>query len=214
MIPRSALNEMGHRRGKNWTDFVASVPSGITLLSEEEYELLYGKWGCYTQAIKNIESHHAANTLLFSNRKREWNVQILWKCPRTGLERKAEIDVVLPRMKIIVDVKTAQDPTPKGFPWAVRKFGYDIQAATYLEAITSLSGKEGWRFAFVVIRNSAPYDCFVYEDTPEWLAEANMLAGESLDYFMTLQTSGNWFPVGWGQSIKLEPQYRGAFNAI
>ena len=203
LIPSDVLNDQGHRKGSRWASFAAEH-DGQVLLTQNELDALYGPLGCYTQAIENIQSHKAAKALVYGRTKRSWNTKILWDCPRTGLERKAELDIILWNAGIICDIKTAYDPTPYAFRWAIKKWGYDIQASTYLEAIRALKGGE-WRFAFVVIRNSPPYDVYVYEDTPEFLIWADHRAAQYLDRFLSYQQSGKWLPEGWGESVPLEP---------
>jgi len=203
-IPSTALNADGHRKGSAWINYRDSQPAGAELLTSPEIEDRYGKWGCYTQVLANLRSHEAANSLLFGRLKHDWNVQIFWECPRTEVGRKAELDLVLWRPQLVVDVKTAQDPEPYPFRWACKRYCYDVQAVTYLEAIEALTGKTGWRFVWVVIRNSPPYDVYVYEDTPRFLAFGRWRADTWLDELLQRYETDNWFPQGWGKTIPLE----------
>ncbi len=61
----------------------------------------------------------------------------------------------------VVDLKTTQDASPKGFQKSISGFGYHIQAAWYLRGLRKLDvpAKE---FIFIAIEKTAPYCIGVY----------------------------------------------------
>lgn len=63
---------------------------------------------------------------------------VLWQDEDHGIWCKALIDVYLPNYWI-VDIKTARDASWWGFRYAIKRFGYHIQAAFYRDAITAVT---------------------------------------------------------------------------
>lgn len=71
-------------------------------------------------------------------------------------------DLILPKHKLCVDLKTTADASPEGFAKSVASFGYHRQQAFYSEAIKQHYGEE-FRFIFAVVETSEPYNTAVYE---------------------------------------------------
>jgi len=203
LIPPEVLNDQGHRRGKPWKEFQQSIEPWTVAVTHREINEKFGPMGCYTQVLRNVRRHKMAQALLYSRRKRDWHVRLKWACPRTGVVRKGELDVVNWGPRIVVDIKSAADPTPRGFSIAMRKFFYDVQAVTYLEGVKQFTQNDDWRFSWVVVRNSAPYDVWVYEDEPSFLEAAQMRADHLLDELIERYNANNWLPLGWGSSIPI-----------
>ena len=63
---------------------------------------------------------------------------------------------------IVLDLKTTGDCRPEAFKRTRERFGYDLQAAHYVEAVTRLTGNTP-RFAFLAVELSAPYSVWVHE---------------------------------------------------
>ena len=72
---------------------------------------------------------------------------------------------------IIIDLKTCQDASPRGFANQIAAYGYHIQAAHYLEGAEAILQKDH-TFIFVAVEKEAPYAAAVYE-----LDEATLLEG-------------------------------------
>lgn len=69
---------------------------------------------------------------------------------------KCRADIINYDMKIIVDVKTTQDASPKGFGRSCVNFNYDIKAEFYLKILTHLFGP-GWNYFFYVAEKEPPF---------------------------------------------------------
>jgi hypothetical protein len=72
---------------------------------------------------------------------------------------------------IVYELKTTQDVRPAGFARTRRRFGYDLQAAHYVEAVRRLTGASP-RFAYIAIEPRAPYYVWVHELAPADLERA------------------------------------------
>lgn len=69
------------------------------------------------------------------------------------------------------DLKTAVDASRAGFSDACFKFGYHIQAASYLD-ILALAGRDATFFGFIVVETTPPHSVAIYyiqRDSPEYL---------------------------------------------
>ena len=71
----------------------------------------------------------------------------------------------------IYELKTTQDVRPAAFARTRRRFGYDLQAAHYVDAVRRLSGRIP-AFAYIAIEPRPPYYVWVYELTPADLERA------------------------------------------
>lgn len=73
----------------------------------------------------------------------------------TTRDFKIKPDVRCPQTGLILDLKTTTDVNQ--FQWSAKKFGYDLQAAHYLDVAHQIDGKEYRDFIFVVIDKSYPF---------------------------------------------------------
>lgn len=122
-----------------------------------------------------------------------------WTDGPTRLPCKALLDKCFVAGNLIVDVKTAEDPSPEAFSRAVSRFGYHRQAAFYGAGFRAIYGKTP-RFLFAVVGSKPPHDAAVYE-----LDDAAIGAGERenealLEKLVSLTNSGDWCP-SWGKDV-------------
>ena len=74
----------------------------------------------------------------------------------SGLMLKCRPDIYSPELKVMGDVKSAQDASPRGFGKAIFKFGYHLQAAHYLLCARIL-GWEVKHWGFLAVEKEPPY---------------------------------------------------------
>lgn len=72
---------------------------------------------------------------------------------------------------VIVELKTASDIRPNHFMKSRRRFGYDLQAAHYVDGVTRLIGRKP-RFLYVAVESVRPHGIWVHEPEPEAIAAA------------------------------------------
>jgi hypothetical protein len=72
---------------------------------------------------------------------------------------------------VILEVKTTADVRTTPFARTRSRFGYDLQAAHYVEAVARLTGREP-RFIFVTVEPSAPHYVWTHELSSVALAAA------------------------------------------
>jgi hypothetical protein len=75
--------------------------------------------------------------------------------------------------EVILELKTTSDIRPQRFARARERFGYDLQAALYLEGVERLTGTRP-RFLYVVVESVRPHAVWVQEPSAEDLARARL----------------------------------------
>lgn len=203
LIPREVLSDQGHRRGKAWQEFAAEH-EGKTLLTEREY---HERFDGYESALKNIQAHECAKKILFSE-SAAWSQRFIWPCVETDLPLKGELDLIDEAAGIVCDVKTAADVDADSFQRAVFNFGYDIQAAHYLDAMRRFAGDIDLVYCWVVIRNKPPYNVEVYEASSELLNVGEERRLQRLRFFYDCINTGRWVTPSHGiSSVLFPPKY-------
>ena len=84
---------------------------------------------------------------------------VFWKDKGTGLSCKCRPDKLMLDQKIVLDLKflRAGASMMKKFSWAIKDFGYDMQAAWYTEGILRATGVLCDQFLFPLCENVAPH---------------------------------------------------------
>ena len=104
---------------------------------------------------------------------------------------KCRMDLYIPEEKHIVDVKTSAE-SAHWFPYNVRKFGYDIQAAFYRDIVQKASGEEINKVTFVLIEKKAPYAIRLFEITKRYMDDASLRYGGALTRYLECLSKNNW----------------------
>jgi len=75
--------------------------------------------------------------------------------------------------EVVLELKTTGDVRPRGFARTRRRFGYDLKAAHYVDAVWRLSGRAP-RFAYIAVELAAPHYAWLHELSPAELARAGV----------------------------------------
>lgn len=142
----------GERKGNAWTAF-KEQNAGSLLLNGDEYDRAHG-------VITALDEHNDMRSIL---RVSSQQVVAIVEHPRLKLRMKALIDL-LPSpercdpllLAYAFDLKTASDASPEGFARACYDWGYDIQAAFYVDVLNFL-GRDVKNFGFIVVENKPPH---------------------------------------------------------
>ena len=73
-----------------------------------------------------------------------------------GVACKVRPDLYNTKNGVVLDLKTTQDASIRGFTKSVRQFGYVFQAAWYMTALRQM-GEKPKKFIFLVVEKTAPY---------------------------------------------------------
>jgi hypothetical protein len=144
------------RRGKEWESF-KEIHAGKTILNESESERA-------VIAAAAVSLHQDAQ-LIFTVCARQ--VAVVAELPSIGrvkglidlLPDKTRCDPLL--LAYIFDLKTSSDASPEGFARSCYDFGYDIQAALYMDALNAC-GVPVKNFGFIVVENKPPHQVAIH----------------------------------------------------
>tara|TARA_R100001460_G_scaffold13271_6_gene30040 strand:+ start:325 stop:1155 length:831 start_codon:yes stop_codon:yes gene_type:complete len=97
-----------------------------------------------------------------------------------GIRAKCRPDWISNDSRIVVDLKTTQDASPKGFQKSIGQFGYHIQGAWYLRVLQNL-GFDANEFIFIAIEKTAPFCVGVYRASTEMIEEGSKKVDEAIE---------------------------------
>lgn len=141
------------KEGKlRWADFEAEC-EGRTILKAEDAAQIEAM-------AKAVHQHPAARTILRMQGLSEQSY--FWTDSETGENCKCRPDWHSADRRLIADVKTTEDASPRGFARSVIKYRYHVQAAFYREGLSAE------QFVFIAVEKKAPFACAVYA-TPDKL---------------------------------------------
>ncbi|MBP2301528.1 PD-(D/E)XK nuclease-like domain-containing protein [Azospirillum picis] len=86
-----------------------------------------------------------------------------WTCPETGLLLRGRADGLRPDMRVIVDLKSTTDASPREFARSAAEYRYHWQAAHYCDGVAAAAGWEPEAFIFIAVEKAAPFLVGVYE---------------------------------------------------
>jgi hypothetical protein len=118
---------------------------------------------------------------------------VFWTDEETGLACKARPDHWDPRLSLILDFKSCTDARPNAVQRSIASYGYDLQAAWYLEG----TGAAQW--AWVFVEKSPPYGCAVYLASSDLVVRAREDIRRLLGDLAECQRLDRW--PGYAESI-------------
>lgn len=136
-----------------WDNFYAEV-AGKEIVTPDEFTMLRGMGDA-------VRRHPAAGVLL---KKEGWTeASFFWIDPETGAKCRSRMDRVIPELRLILDIKTAEEASAAKFSRACGNFRYGVQSAIYPDAASAVLGDDDWRFIFIVVEKKKPHFVAVYE---------------------------------------------------
>lgn len=139
-------------------------------------------WDTAAAISEAVYDHPVASDLLSKGAPEQ---SFWWDDKQTGLRCKCRPDWLRPD-GIVVDLKTTQDASPKGFAKSVANFRYHVQAAHYL------NGLEAEKFIFIAVEKFYPFAVAVYELDASALIEGDSLAFRDLRRIATCRKLDEW----------------------
>ena len=130
--------------GKAWRD-----AQTLPILDAAQFKAVNG-------AADSVSDHPIAQRILLSAQK---EVSVFKIHEPTGMLLKGRMDILATDSEgntVIADVKTTTDASPNEFPREVAKWGYDQQAAFYLDLMGATF------FMFLAVEKEAPYAVGIY----------------------------------------------------
>jgi hypothetical protein len=174
-----------------WEAFTAAA-TGRTVLPKADADLVM-------RMAHSVFSHPAAAMLLALPGKAE--TTHMWTDAATGLQCKCRPDWLTDDGRLLVDLKTTEDASARGFAKSIAQWRYHVQASWYLDGIEQATGTRPEQFLFLCVEKKAPYAVAVYAADAEMIAAGAQTAARDLDVLATCKAAGAW-P---GYSDQIEP---------
>ena len=119
-----------------------------------------------------------------------WKEQVIFRvCPSTGLPLKAKLDIRY-KSSIVYDLKTTSAVSEKAFLSHFDEYGYDRQAAFYLDSIGAK------RFVFVPVQKST-FQVYTVEASQELIARGRKKYQRILEEIKKV----GWKPDRWNETV-------------
>jgi hypothetical protein len=154
---------------------------GKQIISQAEFDMAKIQYD-------NLLNHEGAKVYLQEGKP---EVTIIWLDKLSGLLCKARIDYLHEWQAVIADLKTTQDASIMGFSKSILNFGYEIQAAFYVDGYTALTGDEP-SFVLIPIEKQPPYAAACYEVGHRSITKGRSMYQEAMAIVKRCKESGIW----------------------
>lgn len=161
--------------------------NGLTPLLPSEYAQVQGM-------LEAVHNHPDASILLEMDSPKPAGapeVSCLWNDPETGASLRGRFDYLHPG-PLIVDLKTCRSADPYRFARHAVEYGYDTQAAHYLNGLEATRGDVQARFIHVLVEIEPPYLVSVVELDADFLRIGRESVRTAIDLYTQCITKGEW----------------------
>jgi len=165
-----------------WAAFEADT-KGKTLITTDDADQVMAMG-------RAVYSHPAAAMLLNLPGKAE--TSHFYSDPVLGLELKCRPDWLTNDGKIVFDLKTTEDASPRGFAKSVAQWRYWVQAGFYVNVLEGATGIRPEQFIFVCVEKKAPYAVSVMAADQEMIEQGWRQALRELDLLATCKKTNAW----------------------
>ena len=176
-----AVYEDGDRRGKAWEAFTAE-PEGRTIFKPSEIDDAVAM-------AEAVRRHPLAEPYLDGGR---FEQVLTWKDQPTGIDCKCKADWIVPRRRLLVDLKTTQSIDGRRFGASAARFGYHGQLAHYEAGVKSALGWAPEEIAIIAVESHAPYDVGVFVVGDDTLHAGREEVRELLDRLAFQRKLNDW----------------------
>jgi len=177
VVPPQAFDRRT-KAGKELAQAFEAEAQGKTVLTPDDGDRI-------RRMADAVHQHPASSFLLDLPGTRE--ASYFWTDDDTGLECKCRPDWHSADRRILVDVKTTKDASPREFARSVAAFRYHVQANWYQRPFP-----EAEQFLFIAVESQAPHLVAVYAATPEMVAAGGRAADRDLRQIASCRLTGVW----------------------
>lgn len=142
----------GDRRGNAWKEF-ANAHAHQTIFKPAEIETAIAM-------AESVRRHPLVQRYLDGGM---FEQPIRWVDPDTGLHCKAKPDWLLPKQRVLLDLKSAVSIDGRKFGAAAARYGYHGQLAHYKNGVSVALDWEPARVIIVAVEKEPPHDVAVFE---------------------------------------------------
>lgn len=115
---------------------------------------------------------------------------LVWLDPETGVTCRGRADIIVPGVAV-VDVKTADDASPRGFGRAAATYGYPVQAAMYVDGWHALTG-EHLPFLWIVVEKDPPHLVAHYYATAVQITDGRDAYQRACTVYAACESASDW----------------------
>jgi exodeoxyribonuclease VIII len=169
--------------GKAEWDVFQTAIGTRTVISREDADLVM-------RIGRSVLTHPAAAYLLGLPGKAE--TTHMWIDEATGLQCKCRPDWLLDDGSMIVDLKTTEDASPRGFQKSIAQWRYHVQVSWYLDGLQHATGKRPEQFVFIAVEKKPPYACAVYVADAQMIEIGRDMARRDLDKLNVCKAADHW----------------------
>lgn len=166
------------REGKAYNEQFALENAGKVVIDLDDRNTI-------VSMAEEVMNHATAGELMKSLTHKEFAVF----GTNHGIRLKGLIDGYDKTTGTVIDLKTAEDASPKGFKKAIWDRRYDIQVVHYTWLLQN-AGLPVNKFYFIAIEKEPPFAVGVYTINPESLTKSFKTWDDALDQFFVCQASG------------------------
>ena len=181
-VAPSDINRRTKEGREQWAAFQADAKRK-TVITAEDAEVVM-------QMGRSVWRHPAAAMLLHWQGKAE--TTHMWTDATTGIECKCRPDWLTNDGNLIVDLKTTEDASPRGFQRSVANYRYHVQAAWYLNGIEAATGHRPDQFIFICVEKKPPFAVGVYAADAEMIQIGAETAKRDLEVYATCKAADVW----------------------
>ncbi|MBQ1790226.1 MAG: PD-(D/E)XK nuclease-like domain-containing protein [Oscillospiraceae bacterium] len=179
-----------------WNELLAS---GKEVISQADMDII------------NAMQAEYIRTIYYSGDKDWWKiidseVPLFWTDDETGIECKARLDLLA--QDYVIDYKTTMDASTNAFHREALRYGYDLQAAMYMEAARA-NGYNPKGFIFIAQEKNAPYMINILYASDAFLDRGRWIMRDLLAQYKECRDSNNWPGYGVNQLILNEWEVMG-----
>ena len=127
---------------------------------------------------------------------------LVWTDDATGVECKGRLDAL--SSEWIIDYKTTTDASTNAFTREAIRYGYDLQAAMYMDAARA-NGYNPKGFIFIAQEKSAPYLINVIRAGDAFLDRGRWIMMDLLQKYKECRDSDTW--PGYGENELILPEW-------
>lgn len=172
------------KEGKETYAKFLQMSEGRKVLTTKQHDLAFAMF-------EKLEGHADLQSLLehdhFVEREIYFDLE--------GYKCRSKLDIVIPSLRTIIDIKTTRSINPKKFGWSVADYGYHRQAAFYLAAAKSEFGGEGWRMLFACVEKTYPHHTALFELDQQAINHGYYQIGQLLTELNHRKHTNDWLPI-------------------
>lgn len=178
------------KEGKElYAQFTESA-AGLTVLTQEQGETM-------ERMCSAVFAHPAAKHLLGLHGVSE--TMLNWHDSLSGVPCRGIIDR-LTNEGLIIDLKTTDDASPKGFARSCHKYRYHVQAAFYSDGYKQANNVDCSGFFFIAVEKSEPHLVAVYYLNDHDMQRGRDMYAQDIAKFIECEATNDW--QGYGDNIQ------------